>query len=156
MPTQVVTELRTTTQYGDIHTTAAANVLAARSQYHVEDPLQRSGTPNALPAYGLDDGEAAGIVLANARDVDAFVTDEFAGSNITLIHAALTGPRIVPSPRLVCDYARTGHMTIGEAQQLLSIMGKHRSWQNNPYVQQLIKTLTQSKHGATELVTRLV
>lgn len=88
--------------------------------------------------------------------MDAFVTDEFAGSNFTLIHAALTGPRIVPSPRLVCDYARTGHMTIGEAQQLLSIMGKHRSWQNNPYVQQLIKTLTQSKHGATELVTRLV
>jgi hypothetical protein len=141
VPAQVEAELRTTAQYTDIHAAAAANVLAASAHYHVEDPLQRANSPDSLPTYGLDEGETAGIVLANARDVDGFLTDEFAGTNFALIHAALTGPRIVPAPRLVCDYARNEHMTAAEARQLLSVMGRHRSWGSNPYVQQLLKTL---------------
>lgn len=141
VPARVETELRTTAQYTDIHAAAAANVLTASAHYHVEDPLQRADTAGSLPAYGLDEGETAGIVLANARDVDGFLTDEFAGTNFALIHAALTGPRIVPAPRLVCDYARNEHMTAAEARQLLSVMGQHRSWGSNPYVQQLLKTL---------------
>ncbi len=32
-------------------------------------------------------------------------------------------------------------MTTAETQQLLSVMGKHRSWESNSYVQQLLKTL---------------
>jgi hypothetical protein len=141
VPTQVETELRTTAQYSDIHAAAAANVLAAASHYHVEDPLHRSDTGRSLPTYGLDEGEIAGIVLANARDIDGFLTDEFAGTNFALIHAALTGPRIVPAPRLVCEYARNGEMTGAAARQLLSVMGRHRSWERNPYVQQLLRTL---------------
>lgn len=123
------------------HAAAASDVLSASAHYHVEDPLQRPDTPDSLPAYGLNEGETAGIVLANARDVDGFLTDEFAGTNFALIHAALTGPRIVPAPRLICDYARNGHMTAAEARQLLAVMGQHRSWESNPYVQQLLKTL---------------
>jgi hypothetical protein len=107
----------------------------------VEDPLQRSDTPSSLPTYGLDGGETAGIILANARDVDGFLTDEFAGTNFALIHAALTGPRLVPAPRLVCEYARNEHMTAAEARQLLAVMGQHRNWESNPYVQQLLQTL---------------
>ena len=141
VPTQVETELRTTAQYTDIHAAAATNVLAASAHYHVEDPLQRSDTQSSLPTYGLDEGETAGIILANARDVDGFLTDEFAGTNFALIHAALTGSRIVPAPRLVCDYARNEHITAAEARQLLSVMGRHRSWGNNPYIQQLLKAL---------------
>lgn len=141
VPTQVETELRTTAQYTDIHAAAATNVLAASAHYHVEDPLQLSDTQSSLPTYGLNEGETAGIMLANARDVDGFLTDEFTRTNFALIHAALTGPRIVPAPRLVCDYARNEHITAAEAQQLLSVMGRHRSWGNNPYVQQLLKTL---------------
>ncbi|WP_049998574.1 hypothetical protein [Halococcus sediminicola] len=141
VPTQVETELRTTAQYTDIHAAAATNVLAASAHYHVEDPLQRSDTQSSLPTYGLDEGETAGIILANARDVDGFLTDEFAGTNFALIHAALTGSRIVPAPCLVCDYARNEHITAAEARQLLSVMGRHRSWGNNPYIQQLLKAL---------------
>jgi len=141
VPTQAESELRTTAQYADIHAAAAANVLAASAHYHVEDPLQRSDTRGSLPAYGIDEGETAGIVLANARDVDGFLTDEFAGTNFALIHAALTGPRIVPAPRLAREYAHNGSMTAAEARQLLSVMGQHRSWGSNPYVQQLLKTL---------------
>ena len=141
VPTQVETELHTTAQYTDIHAAAAANVLAAQAHYQIEEPLDRDDTPDTLPAYGLDEGETAGIVLANARAVDAFVTDEFAGTNFALIHAALTGPRLVPAPRLVCDYARAGHMSTTEARRLLEIMSQHRSWTTNAYVQQLLQTL---------------
>jgi len=59
---------------------------------------------------------------SNALDVDGFLTDEFGGTNFPLIHAVLRGPRIVPTPRLICDYARNGHMTHEEARTLLSVI----------------------------------
>jgi len=53
----------------------------------------------------------------------------------------LQGPRIVPTPRLICDYARNGHMTHEEARTLLSVISPHRSWDNSPYVAQLVALL---------------
>ncbi len=137
VPPEVLTELRALTQYQDIHDAAATNVLAARDYYTVEDPYERSEPPNSRPTFGLDEGETDGIVLANALDVDGFLTDEFGGTNFAVIHAVLEGPRIVPTPRLICDYARNGHMTTDEARTLLATISPHRSWENSPYVAQL-------------------
>ncbi|MFP8953709.1 hypothetical protein ACLI4Z_12160 [Natrialbaceae archaeon A-arb3/5] len=142
VPPEVVSELRDLAQYQDIHGAAATNVLAARDYYSVEDPYQRSDTPESRPTFGLDDGETDGIVLANALETDGFLTDEFGGTNFALVHAVLTGPRIVPTPRLICDYARTGHMSPEEAQTLLDSISPHRSWENSPYVAQLRNLLT--------------
>jgi hypothetical protein len=136
-PPEVVAELRDLAQYEDIHGAAASNVLAARDHYAVENPYERAETPGSRPTFGLDAGETDGIVLANARDVDGFLTDEFGGRNFPLVHAVLRGPRIVPTPRLLCDYARNGHVTGGEATALLTAIGAHRSWDNSPYVAQL-------------------
>ena len=141
VPLEVVAELRDITQYQDIHAAAASNVLAARGHYTVEDPYAREDTPDARPTFGLDDGETDGIVLANALDVDGFLTDEFGGTNFPLIHAVLEGPRIVPTPRLICDYARNGHMTHEETLTLLRVISPHRSWDNSPYVAQLVTLL---------------
>lgn len=141
VPPEVVTELRDITQYQDIHAAAANNVLAARTHYSVEDPYERDDTPDSRPTFGLDDGETDGIVLANALAVDGFLTDEFGGTNFPLIHAVLQGPRIVPTPRLICDYARNGHMTHQEAMTLLGAITPHRSWDNSPYVAQLVALL---------------
>lgn len=141
VPDAVEEELKTTAKFDDIHGAAAANVLAAMAQYDIADPLQRSDSPDELPTLGLDSGETAGIVLANTLEVDAFLTDEFAGTNFLLIHAALTGPRIVTTPRLVCDYARAGHMSHDAARQLLRVIGRHRGWSGNAYVQQLTSSL---------------
>ncbi len=105
MPAQVETELRTTAQYTDIHAAAAANILAASGHYHVEDPLQRSDTPNSLPASGLDEDETAGIVLANARDVDGFLTDEFAGTNFALMRRSLDRESFPPHVWSVITHA---------------------------------------------------
>ncbi|WP_142860774.1 hypothetical protein [Salinigranum halophilum] len=141
VPPEVVAELRDITQYQDIHSAAANNVLAARNHYTVEDPYERDDTPDARPMFGLDDGETDGIILANALEVDGFLTDEFGGTNFPLIHAVLQGPRIVPTPRLIVDYARNGHMSHGEARTLITTISPHRSWENSPYVTQLLQRL---------------
>lgn len=141
VPPSVVTELQELMQYSDIHGTAANNVLAARSCYDVEDPYQRHATPESRPTFGLDDGETDGIVLANSIEADGFLTDEFGGNNFALVHAALAGPRIVPTPRLLCDYARDGHMSADEARALIRTISPHRSWDNSPYVEQLLDLL---------------
>jgi len=141
VPPEVVAELRDITQYQDIHAAAASNVLAARDYYVVEDPYERDDTPDTRPTFGLDDGETDGIVLANARAVDGFLTDEFGGTNFPLIHAVLQGPRIVPTPRLICDYARNEHLTHEEARTLITTISPHRSWENSPYVAQIVALL---------------
>jgi len=128
VPPEVVAELRDLTQYQDIHGAAAANVLSAREHYAVKDPYKCDDTPDSRPTFGLDDGETDGIVLANTLDVDGFLTDEFGGTNFPLTHAVLRGPRIVPTPRLICDYARNDHMTREEAQTLFAVISPHRSW----------------------------
>jgi len=137
VPSEVLTELEELTQYQDIHGAAATNVLASRDYYTVENPYEREVTPASRPTFGLDEGETDGIVLANARDVDGFLTDEFGGTNFPLTHAVLQGPRIVPTPRLICDYARNGHMSNDDARTLLTTISPHRSWDNSPYVAQL-------------------
>ena len=141
VPPAVVSELQDLTQYRDVHGAAATNVLAARDHYTVEDPYERDETPDSRPTFGLDDGETDGIVLANALGVDGFLTDEFGGTNFALVHAALRGPRIVPAPRLLCDYVRNGHMTAEEARRLITTISPHRSWGNSPYVAQLLAQL---------------
>jgi len=143
VPPEVLAELRELAQYQDIHGAAATNVLAARDHYTVEDPYERAEPPNSRPTFGLDDGETDGIVLANALDADGFLTDEFGGTNFPLVHAVLQGPRIVPTPRLICDYVRNGHMTDEEARTLLGVISPHRSWDNSPYVAQLRQRLAE-------------
>ena len=138
VPPEVISELRDISQYNDIHGTAAHNVLTARDYYTVTDPYERPDTADSRPAFGLDDGETDGIVLANALEVDAFLTDEFGGTNFALIHAVLRGPRIVPTPRLLCEYARNGHITREEARILITRISSHRSWDDSPYVTQLL------------------
>ena len=141
VPPGVVPELRDFTRYRDIHGAAATHVLAARDHYTVEDPYERDQTPDSRPTFGLDDGETDGIVLANALDVDGFLTDEFGGTNFALVHAALQGPRIVPTPRILCEYTRNGHMTAEAASRLITTISPHRRWETSPYVAQLVANL---------------
>lgn len=141
VPPEAISELDALTQYQDIHAAAASNVLAARSFVDVRDPYQLSDAPDSRPTFGLDDGETDGIVLANQFGVDGFLTDEFGGNNFAVIHAALRGPRIVPTPRLIRDYARNSHMTNSQAATLIQAINPHRSWDNSPYVTQILGQL---------------
>lgn len=141
VPPAVVAELRELAEWRDIHGIAASNVLSARNHYDVDDPYEKSKTPDSRPTFGLDDGETDGIVLANALDADGFLTDEFGGTNFPLIHAVLEGPRLVPSPRLIREYARNGHLTSGEARTAIASISPHRSWGDSPYVARTLDRL---------------
>ena len=141
IPPEVVAELHDITQYQDIHTAVANNVLAARDYYTVDDSYERDEMPDSRPTFGLNDDETDGIVLANALDVDGFLTDEFGGTNFPLIYAVLQSPRIFPTPRLIVDYARNGYLTREEARRLITTISPHRSWENSPYVTQLLQRL---------------
>ncbi|WP_436927980.1 hypothetical protein [Halosimplex amylolyticum] len=141
VPPEVVSELKDVAQYRDIHAVAAGNALAARDHYAVRDPYELPDAPDSRPAFGLDDGETDGVVLANAEGVDGLLTDEFGGTNFALVHAALRGPRIVPTPRLVCDYAHNGYLAHDDARALVERIGRHRSWEDSPYVAQLLSGL---------------
>lgn len=141
VPREVIAELEDIAGYSDIHAAAAANVLSAREFYTVENPYDREDGPDDRPTFGLDDGETDGIVLANELSADAFLTDEFGSTDFALIHAALSGSRLVPSPRLIRDYAVAGHVTTEEAKELIRRIGTHRSWEGSPYVQRLLESL---------------
>lgn len=142
VPPEVVSELRDVAQYKDVHGAAATNALAASGHYEVVNPHELADAPDSRPTIGLDDGETDGIVLANALGVDGFLTDEFGGTNFALVHAALSGPRIVPTPRLLRDYARAGHLTEAEARTLVETIGAHRSRDDSPYVTRLLGQLS--------------
>ena len=129
------------TQYQEIHGIEATNVLAARDFYTVGDPYDRTETLDSRPTFGLDDGETDEIVLANPRDVDGFLTDEFDGINFPLIHVVLQGPRIVPTPRIISEDVRNSHLTDEAARSLLSVISPHRSWDTSPYVAQVRERL---------------
>lgn len=141
VPEEVIAELEDIAQYADLHAAAASNVLSARGFYTVEDPYAGEDGPEERPTIGLDDGETDGIVLANVRSADAFLTDEFGSPDFALIHAALEGPRLVPSPRLIRDYALAGHMSTDVARELIRRIGMHRSWEGSPYVERLLDSL---------------
>jgi len=139
----VVTELRELRQYQDIHAAAAANVLTARDHYTVTTPYQYDRTPESRPAFGLDSGETDGVVLANAVDADGFLTDEFGGNSFPVIHASLRSSQLVPTPQLLRDYARNGHLAGEEARATMDVIGSHRSWDNSPYVTRIRTQLTE-------------
>jgi len=141
VPPMVVSELRELAQYEDIHGAAASNVLTASDHYAVQDPYDHPETPDERLTFGLDDGETDGIALANSRLVDGFLTDEFGGANFPLIHATLRGPRLVTTPRLICEYARNGHMSYDEARFLIESISPHRSWETSPYVDRVVDSL---------------
>jgi len=137
VPERVVAELDDVADHDDVHAAAAATALAARDRYDVVDPYDLDAAPAERPAFGLDEGETDGAVLANAVGADGFLTDEFAGTSFALVHAALAGPRLVTTPRLLRDYARNGHVDPGTIRALFDLLGEHRDWAGNPYVERL-------------------
>ncbi|CCQ33710.1 hypothetical protein HLRTI_001203 [Halorhabdus tiamatea SARL4B] len=139
VPLQVERELHEMAGYDDIHAAAATNVLAASDHYTRLDPLDRTGTPDELPDHGLDEGEIAGIVLANAVGADGLLTDEF--QSLARVHALLEDVPLVTTPRLLRDYARNGHLRPEQARTLIETIAPHRSWGSNAYVQAVRATL---------------
>jgi hypothetical protein len=82
----------------------------------------------------------AGVLTEQSRRRDDAWALE-GGTNFALVHAALQGPRIVPTPRVLCECARNGHIAAEEARRLITTISPHRNWENSPYVTQLLADL---------------
>jgi len=141
VPKTVVSELRNTAEYNDIHGAAAHNALSARNHYAVEDPYERGDAPNDRPTLGLDDGETDCVVLANLLGADALLADEFGDDSFALLHAALDASALLTTPSLLRDYVRNGHMDGEEARRIVETVASHRSWEGNPYVEIVLYSL---------------
>ena len=77
--------------------------------------------------------------LIQAREAAAVAS--VTATTIRTHRDVLQGPRIVPTPRLIVDYARNGHLSHDAARTLLTTISPHRSWENSPYVTQLLHRL---------------
>ena len=85
-PASVVGELSTATGSGDLLSAAAELVLNASHHLTTHDVDARIDDPLD---YGLDQGEADGICLANDLEATLFITDEFNSTNHLFVSLAL-------------------------------------------------------------------
>ncbi|MFB6072444.1 MAG: hypothetical protein ABEJ88_05685 [Halobacterium sp.] len=126
VPEAVVAELHDVASYDDQHGRAANAVLDRADVFET--------AAVALDAeFPLDDGENAAVALANDRDADLFLCDEF--TYLGLIHASLVDTRLVTTPTLLSVLVRTGHLSSTEARAVLDEISDLRSWETNSYVQ---------------------
>ena len=80
-----------------------------------------------------DDGENAAVTLANERDADLLLCDEF--DKIGLIHASLDDVQLVTTPKFLLVLEAKDLLAPSEVTSLLDEIGDGRSWDGNSYVQ---------------------
>lgn len=127
VPQQVIDELESIAEYDDAHGTAAEAVLDTDVRLTIESVALDSTFP-------LDDGENAAVQLANRLDAAFFYCDEYA--QLSLIHASLSGARLVTTPRLLKAFVVRGEYSNDTAMEMLTEISAVRSWSSNAYVQQ--------------------
>lgn len=127
VPEEVVGELEATAEYEDEHATAAHAVLDERSAFEVV-PVDLD------PVFPLDDGENAAIQLAENVGASFLYCDEY--NRLALIHASLSDPQLVTTPRVLKALVVRGKLSNQEAKELLCGISRVRSWEGNAYVSQ--------------------
>ena len=126
VPNEVYWELDEIASYDDDHGIAARTVLD-----HLTDDQRRS--VDLDHEFPLDDGENAAVSLANERESDLLLCDEF--NSLGLIHASLADTRLVTTPTLLSSFTRRGPLSSEEAISVLDSITAARSWDGNSYVQ---------------------
>lgn len=127
VPEQVIDELDDVARYEDDHADAAQAVLDERDRITTHDV-------DLDPDFPLDDGENAAIQLAEAIEAAFFYCDEY--NQLALVHASLSEPRLVTTPRFLKTLVVHGDLSSADAEALLERIAEVRSWNENAYVQQ--------------------
>ena len=139
VPREVVDELEETAEYDDETARAADEALS-----RLDDNAVRNAELNT--DFPLDEGENAAVSLANEKDADPFLCDEF--NRIGLIHASLTDVRLVTTPKLLEVLVHRDELSDEEAVDALNTMTEARSWKGNSYVRRARETLPDSSEGS--------
>lgn len=131
VPRKVVEELEETASYDDEQARAAEDALR-----HVDENATRDTELNS--GFPLDDGENAAVTLAN-EEADIFLCDEF--NSLGLVHASLSGVRLVTTPKLLGVLVHRGAVSQTDALAALDEISDLRTWEKNSYVQRARETL---------------
>lgn len=127
VPGQVIDELADVARYEDDHARAAQAILDRRERIAVyEIELD--------PEFPLDAGENAAVQLTEEVGADYFYCDEY--NRLALIHASLSEPQLVTTPRILKALVVHGDLAQSDAKTILDGISKVRSWGENAYVQQ--------------------
>lgn len=126
VPTVVVDELEEIAGHDDRHGASARRVLDRGHEFTVQDVALD-------PEFPLDDGENAGVTLANDVSAALFLSDEF--NQLGLVHASLANTRLVTTPTLLAVLVQTDRLTEERGRALLDEIGDARSWNGNAYVE---------------------
>lgn len=134
VPASVLGEVSSATGGGDRLATAAEAVLQAshRLETHdVADEIDDSQT------YGLDEGEAHGIWLANRLEAAMFVTDEFNTTNYLLISLGLEDRNtLFTTPHVLCHLATHDVLDSRYVDALLIYYVRTKNW-DQAYIERL-------------------
>lgn len=129
VPPSVRRELKEIAAYEDVHGDAATRVLDLITDTHIQ-------LPTTLPDSPLDSGETAAIALANELNATVFLCDEY--RELSTVHALLSEPRLMTTPKMIEAFVRRDVLSPASAQAALSEMVTERSWRNNAYVTQFL------------------
>ena len=132
VPELVVDELRSVAEHDDASAVAAQSVLDRCESLAVE-------TVTLEESFPLDDGENAAVSLANDSGADQLLCDEF--NALALVHASLSGARLVTTPLVLTSLARNDRIDASDAARLLDRIRDARSWDGNSYVERARATL---------------
>lgn len=129
LPPAVRSELQDIAAYEDAHADAGTRVLTHITETHIQAPTTHPATP-------LDGGETAAIALANELNAAVFLCDEY--SELATVHALLSEPRLMTTPKMIEAFVRRGVLSPDSARTVLSEMVTERSWRNNAYVSRFL------------------
>ena len=134
IPASVLGEVTDATGDDDLLASAADLVLQAAHHITTHDVDDRSDEPLD---YGLDQGEAEGVWLANELEADLFITDEFNTTNYLFINLALNDRNtLFTTPHILCALATHEILPVEYVDAPLTYYVETKSW-DAQYVAQL-------------------
>jgi len=134
VPASVLGEVTHATGDDDLLAAAADLILQAAHHITTHDVDNRADEPID---YGLDQGEAEGVWLANELEAELFITDEFNTTNYLFINLALDDRNtLFTTPHMLCVLATHKILPIEYVDAVLSYYVETKGW-DTQYVAQL-------------------
>ena len=135
-PTSVIGELSAATGSDDLLSAAAELVLQASDRLTTHEISNRIDDPLD---YGLDRGESEGIWLANERDAELSIIDEFNSTNYLFVSLALDDRNtLFTTPHILCVLATHDVLPSEYVSAALTYYVETKHW-DRQYVTQLRK-----------------
>jgi predicted nucleic acid-binding protein len=126
----VLEELRNTAKFEDEDGKAAAEILKKIKKIEIRKVDQ--DLVNKLITSRIDAGEASCVVLAQANDIAAFISDDFRAMHELRVYALRFKFELGLGAVLIQALVFRGKITKAEALNCLSLIASKRNWMGRP------------------------